>query len=164
MHSGEHNPGVRLTCPVISFLWLGSILNIHWKDWCWGWSASILVICGEQTAHWKSPWCWERLRTGEEGITGRDSWMVSPMQRINSGRWWGPGRPDGEGNGILVGCSPWGRRESDTTEQFHFHSSLSGIGEGHDNPLLYSCLKNPREKPSGLPATGSHRIGSTEVT
>jgi len=28
------------------------------------------------------------------------------------------------------GCSPWGRQELDTTEQFHFHFSLSCIGAG----------------------------------
>ena len=45
----------------------------------------------------------------------------------------------------LVGCSPWGREESDTTEQFHFHFSLSCIGEGNGNPLQCSCLDNPRD-------------------
>ena len=45
----------------------------------------------------------------------------------------------------LVGCSPWGRIESDTTEWLHFHFSLSCIGEGHGNPLQCSCLENPRE-------------------
>ena len=44
----------------------------------------------------------------------------------------------------LVGCSPWGREESDTTEQIHFHFSLSCIGEGNGNPLQCSCLENPR--------------------
>ena len=45
----------------------------------------------------------------------------------------------------LVGCSPWGREESDTTERFHFHFSLSCIGEGNGNPLQGSCLENPRD-------------------
>ena len=31
----------------------------------------------------------------------------------------------------------------DTTEQLHFHFSLSGIGEGNGNPLQYSCLEIP---------------------
>ena len=39
----------------------------------------------------------------------------------------------------------WGREESDTTEQLHFHFSLSCIGEGNGNPLQYSCLENPRD-------------------
>ena len=45
----------------------------------------------------------------------------------------------------LVGCSPWGREESDTTER-HFHFSLSCIGEGNGNPLQCSCLENPRDR------------------
>ena len=44
----------------------------------------------------------------------------------------------------LMRCSPWGRSESDTTEQLHFHFSLSCIGEGNGNPLQCSCLENPR--------------------
>ena len=45
----------------------------------------------------------------------------------------------------LVGCSPWGRKELDTTERLHFHFSLSCIGEGNGNPLQCSCLENPRD-------------------
>ena len=46
----------------------------------------------------------------------------------------------------LIGCSPWGRTESDTTERLHFHFSLSCIGEGNGNPLQCSCLENPRDR------------------
>ena len=45
----------------------------------------------------------------------------------------------------LVGCSPWGREELDTTERLHFDFSLSCLGEGNGNPLQYSCLENPRD-------------------
>ena len=45
----------------------------------------------------------------------------------------------------LVGCSPWGRWGSDTTERLRFHFSLSCIGEGNGNPLQCSCLENPRD-------------------
>ena len=45
----------------------------------------------------------------------------------------------------LVGYSPWGCEESDTTEWLHFHFSLSCIGEENGNPLQYSCLENPRD-------------------
>ena len=53
----------------------------------------------------------------------------------------------GESHGwrSLVGCSPWGREESDTTERLHLHFSLSCIGEGNGNPLQCSCLENPRD-------------------
>ena len=45
----------------------------------------------------------------------------------------------------IVGCSPWGRKELDTTERLPFHFSLSCIGEGKGNPLQCSCLENPRD-------------------
>ena len=50
------------------------------------------------------------------------------------------------GRRSLVGCSPWGREESDITFtfHFHFHFSLSYIGDGNGNPLQCSCLENPR--------------------
>ena len=54
-----------------------------------------------------------------------------------------PGKSRGRRS--LVGCSPWGREESDTTEWLPFHFSLSCIGEGDGNPLQCSCLENPRD-------------------
>ena len=54
-----------------------------------------------------------------------------------------PGKSHGRRS--LVGCSPWGCKELDTTEQLHFHFSLSCIGEGNGNPLQCSCLENPRD-------------------
>ena len=54
-----------------------------------------------------------------------------------------PGKSHGRRS--LVGCSPWGCKESDTTEWLHFHFSLSCIREGNGNPLQGSCLENPRD-------------------
>ena len=54
-----------------------------------------------------------------------------------------PGKSHGRRS--LVGCSPWGRKQSDMTERLHFHFSLSCIGEGNGNPLQCSCLENPRD-------------------
>ena len=48
-------------------------------------------------------------------------------------------------HGRPIGCSPWGGDESDTTEQLHFHFSLSCIGDRNGNPLQCSCLENPRD-------------------
>ena len=60
----------------------------------------------------------------------------------------------------LVGCSPWGRSESDTTERLHLHFSLSCIGEGNGNPLQCSRLENPRDGGAWwLPSVGLHRVG-----
>ena len=63
------------------------------------------------------------------------------------------------GRRSLVGCSPWGREESDTTEQLDLHFSLSCIGEGNGNALQWSCLENPRDgEPDRLPSLESHRV------
>ena len=53
---------------------------------------------------------------------------------------------ESHGRRSLVGCSPWGREESNTTERLHFHFSLACIGEGNGNPLQCSCLENPRDR------------------
>ena len=56
-----------------------------------------------------------------------------------------PGKSQGQGS--LVGCSPWGREESDTNERLHFHFSLSCIGEAtgtHSSVLAWR-----------IPGTGS---------
>ena len=52
----------------------------------------------EEPTHNKRPWCWERLKVGEEGDNReRDGWMASPTQRTwvwaNSARWWRTGKP-----------------------------------------------------------------------
>ena len=54
-----------------------------------------------------------------------------------------PGKSHGQRS--LVGCSPWGCEESDTTERLHFHCSLSCIAEGTGNPLQCSRLENPKD-------------------
>ena len=46
-----------------------------------------------------------------------------------------PGKSHGRRS--LVGCSPWGCEELDTTEGLPFHFSLSGIGDGNGNPLHF---------------------------
>ena len=64
------------------------------------------------------------------------------------------------GRRSLVGCSPWGREELDTTERFPFHFSLSCIGEGmatHSKVLAWRIPETG--EPGGLPSMGSHRVG-----
>ena len=73
---------------------------------------------------------------------------VFPMKLPQRRRWHPtpvllPGKSHGPRS--LVGCSPWGRYKSDTTEQLHFHFPLSCIGEGNGNTLQNSCLENPRD-------------------
>ena len=75
-----------------------SVLNIHWKDWCWNLSSNTLATWYKELTHWKRLWCWERLKAGGEGDDrGWDSWMASPTRWTwvwaSSRSWWGTGRP-----------------------------------------------------------------------
>ena len=62
------------------------------------------------------------MATHSSTLAWRIPWMEEPgrLQSVGSGR---------------VG----------TTEQLHFHFSLSCIREGNGNPLQCSCLENPRD-------------------
>ena len=121
-------------------MWIGDAC-VRRDDRGWdGWMASL--------THWT--WVW--VGSGSWWWTGR--WHPTPVLL--------PGKSHGRRN--LVGYSPWGWEESDTTEWLHFHFSLSCIGEGNGNPLQCSCLENPGDGVAwwasvcGLPAMGSRRV------
>ena len=75
-----------------------SVLNIHWKDWCWSWYPNFLVTWCKELTHWKRPWCWERLRAGREREDeGWDGWMASLTRWtwvcVGSRSWWWTAKP-----------------------------------------------------------------------
>ena len=82
-------------------------------------------------------------------VCWRRQWHPTPVPS--------PGKSHGRRS--LVGCRPWGRYESNTTERLHFHFSLSCIRERNGNPLQCSCLENPRD---GGSLTGCHLWGRAE--
>ena len=60
--------------------------------------AEALTFWPPDLSHWKSLWCWERLKAGgERNDRGWDGWMASPTQWKwvweNNGSWWWTGRP-----------------------------------------------------------------------
>ena len=60
----------------------------------------------------------------------------------------------------LVGCSPWGRKESDTTEQLHFHFSLHALEKEMATHSSVLAWRIPgMAEPVGLPSMGLHRVG-----
>ena len=62
------------------------------------------------------------------------------------------------GGRSLVGCSPGGRKESDTTERFHFHfHALEKERATHSSVLAWRIAG--KAEPGGLPSVGSHRVG-----
>ena len=86
------------------------------------------------------------LNSQENGVNNAISprmWSVFRRRQWHPTPVFLPGKSHGWRS--LVGRSPWGHEESDTTERLHFHFSLSCIGEGNDNPFQCSCLENPRD-------------------
>ena len=89
------------------------------------------------------PWCWERLKAGGEGDNrGWDGWMA---HRLDGHEFeLAPGVGDGQES--LVCCSPWGCKESDTTELT-------------DKQCFNFSWIPGTEEPGGLPSMESHRVG-----
>ena len=56
----------------------------------------------------------------------------------------------------LVGCSPWGHEESDTTERLHFHALEKEMAT-HSSVLAWRIPGVV--EPGGLPSVRSHRVG-----
>ena len=61
------------------------------------------------------------------------------------------------GRRSLVGCSPWGREESDTTSlfTFHFHALKKEMAT-HSSVLAWRIPGMVEH--GGLPSMGSHRV------
>ena len=64
-----------------------------------------------------------------------------------------PGKSHGRRS--LVGCGPWGRWESDTTERLHFHALEKEMAT-HSSVLAWRIPG--MAEPGGLPSMGSHRV------
>ena len=113
---------------------------------------SLLFIFGRHLLHWLQ-FSWSPKT---HGCKSHGKWFPSEnilftlIYSVCRRRQWHPtpallpGKSHGRRS--LVGCSPRGRWGSDTTEQLHFHFSLSCTGEGNGNPLQCSCLENPRDR------------------
>ena len=84
--------------------------NQPWT-WSWSWSSNPVATWCEDLSHWKRLWCWERLRTGREGVTKGE--MVGWHHWL-SGHEFEQAPRDSEGQGSPACCSPWGHKELDT--------------------------------------------------
>ena len=64
----------------------------------------------------------------------------------------------GKSHGLrsLVGCSPWGCKESDMTEQLHFHTLEKEMAT-HSSVLAWRIPGTG--EPDGLPSMRSHKVG-----
>ena len=56
-----------------------SVLNVHWKDWCWSWNSNTLATWCEELTHWKDPDAGKNWRqkeeTTEDEIVGWHHWL-----------------------------------------------------------------------------------------
>ena len=92
------------------------------------WNSNTLATCCEELTHLKRPWCWERLKVGEEGEDrGWDGWMASPTQWtwvwVNSGSWWWTGKP-----GVLQSMGSQRVRHDWATELTEVVAAAAAIG------------------------------------
>ena len=95
--------------------WLAAALI--WNDWCWSWSSNTLATWCDELTPWKSPWFWERLKAGGEGTTedemvGWHHWLIGHEFEQAPG--------DGDAQGSLECCSPWGWNVLDITERLNW--------------------------------------------
>ena len=103
---------------------------------------------------WRIPWIEDfgRLQSVGSQRIGHD-WVTPVILPRKSHGW-----------RSLVGCSPWGCEESDTTEQLHFHFSLSCIGEGNGNPVFLPGESQGWGSPVGCHLWGRTKLDTTEAT
>ena len=99
-------------------------------------NSNTLATWCEELTHWKRPCCWERLRAGGEG-DDRDE-MVGCHHRLN-GHEFGQTPGVGDGQGGLVCCSSWGRKESDMTEQLNWTEAISVLFFFFFNLIYLGC-------------------------
>ena len=126
-----------------------SVLNVHWKDWCWSWnSKNTWATWCEELTRWKRPWWWERLKVGGEGDDrGWDGWMASPTQWTgvwaNSRRQWR--------QGSLECCSPWGWQGAEHNWATEQQQQINVTSDCLLEVFLVSSLCLP---PSSTPSVG----------
>ena len=103
---------------------------VHPKDQSWGSLEGLmlnlklqyLATWCEELTHMKRPWCWEDWRKEEKETT--EDKMVGQHHWFNGhGFGWTPGVGDGQGG--LVCCGSWGRKDSNTTELNWTESSIT---------------------------------------
>ena len=72
-----------------------------------------------------------------------ETWVQSLVGKIPWRRKWQPTPVflpgESHGQSSLVGCSPWGRKESDTTERLHFHFHVITVSQFSPSVVPQLC-------------------------
>ena len=101
--------------------WRKSVLSVHWKDWCWSWTPILWPPNTKSWLIWKDPDAGKDWGQEEKGRTEDE--MVGWHHQLN-GRAVGWTQGVGDGQGGLLCCGSWGRKESDTTERLNWTEHL----------------------------------------
>ena len=115
---------VPLDCKKIKPVHLqGNKLNIHWKDWRWGWNSNTWPPDANSQLIGKDPdagkdWGWEEKGMTKDEMAGWHHWFKGHEFEQIMG--------DTEGQGSLACCSSWDHKELDTTEQMN-NSNINAI-------------------------------------
>jgi len=87
----------------------------------------------------------------EMSVRQSDKWNLEILGGVWRRQWHPtpvllPGKSHGQRS--LVGCSPWGLEESDTTERLHFHFAVYGVAQSRTllKRLCGSSSSSSREK------------------
>ena len=109
-----------------------SVLNIHWKVWCWS-SNTLATWCKELT-HWKKPWCWERLKAAEGDDRGWDGCMASltwcTWVWVGSGSCWWTEKPGMLQLGLQRVKHNWATELTELIDIFYKQLIISGKWNG----------------------------------
>ena len=100
--------------------WKKSILNIHWKDWCWTEASILWPLNVKSRLIRKDPeagkdWRQEEKGAIDEEVVGWHHWL--------NGYEFEQALGVGDGQGSLACCSPRGHKELDTTVQLKINNA-----------------------------------------
>ena len=101
-----------------------SVLNIHWKDWCWSCNSNTWPPDAKNWLIWEDPDAGKGWRQEEKGMAEDE--VIGWHHRFNGHEFEQAPRV-GDRQGSLSCCSPWGHKELDMTEKLYWTEYITAI-------------------------------------